>query len=258
MDQDAQGIIKAFWEDRVCGRSIYHGMSSVNLTEPLDPANSPFSAMLPTISQLLDVLQGLVDAGFEFTVREKHFDQECSHDLRHIVAWTRNDLDNPGIDFTTSYYDACGYADCCQGSQLKQNFQYITTHLPGRRKDPALRERMGDAEWSLVDQVDNWIRRDANQHQSLVLNVDRACPAFDEDPRCQPVGSLEGFMRKVRTTLEEADLECTTETLERVLPSEEDGFTVRMYRPLTKEYIMAVEEVTPHKVAQTSGPREVG
>jgi hypothetical protein len=43
-----------------------------------------------------------------------------------------------------------------------------------------------------------------------------------------------------------------------VLPSEQDGFTVRMYRPLTKEYIMDVEEVTPDKVAQASGPREVG
>ena len=258
MSHDAHDVIEAVWKDRVRGRPIFHGMSSVNLTDPLDPGYDPFSAMRPTLYRLLDVLQGLLDAGSQFTVHEEHFGQKYSHDLWHIVAWTRNDLDNPGIDFTTSYYDACGYADCCQGSQLRENFQYITGHLPGRREDPIIRERMGDAEWSLVDEVGNWIRRDANRHRSVVLHADRACPAFDADPRCQPVGSLEGFARKVQAALSEANLQCTPETLAQVLPSEKDGFTVRMYRPLTKEYILEIEEVTPDKVAQVSGPREIG
>jgi len=61
--------------------------------------------------------------------------------------------------------------------------------------------------------------------------------------------------RGAQAVLSEANLQCTPETLAQVLPSEEDGFTVRMYRPLTKEHIMDVEEVTPDKVAQASGPR---
>jgi len=258
MSRHAQHVIRSVWEERVRGRPIFHGMSSINLTDPLDPACDPFSAMRPTLYRLLDVLQGLVDVGFQFTVREEHFGQRYSHDMRLIVAWTRKDLDNPGIDFTTSYYDACGYADCCQGSQLKENFQYITAHLPGCREEAIIRERMGDAEWSLVDEVGNWIRRDAHQHRSVVLHVDRGCPAFDADSRCQPVGSLEGFARKVQAVLSEANLQCSPETLAKVLPSEQDGFTVRMYRPLTREYIMDVEEVIPDKVAQASGPRGVG
>jgi hypothetical protein len=146
MSQDAQHAIRAVWENRVRGKPIFHGMSSTNLTDPLDPANDPFAAMRPTLYRLLDVLQGLVDAGFQFNVREDHFGQKYAHNLRLIVAWTRNDLCNPGIDFTTSYYDACGYADCCQGSQLKENFRYITAHLPEHRGEPVLRERMSTAE----------------------------------------------------------------------------------------------------------------
>jgi hypothetical protein len=72
------------------------------------------------------------------------------------------------------------------------------------------------------------------------------------------VGSLEGFARKVQAALSQGNLQCTPETLAQVLPSEQDGFTVRMYRPLTKEYIMDVEDVTPDKVAQAPGPRGVG
>jgi len=258
MGQDAGRVIEAVWEDRVRGRPIFHGMSSLNLADPLDPANDPFAAMGPTLYRLLDVLQGLVDAGFQFAVREEHFGQKWAHDLRLIVAWTRNDLDNPGIDFTSSYYDACGYADCCQGSQLKENFRYITSCLPGCREDPVVRERMGKAEWSLVEEVGNWIQRDASQHRSLVLQVDRACPAFDEDSRCQPVGSLGAFAQKVLSVLSEREFPCTRETVAQVLPTEQDGFTVRMYRPLTREYIVDVEEVAPDNVVRASGPRGVG
>jgi hypothetical protein len=258
MSDNTQQYIAAAWNDRVRGKPIYHGMSTVNLTVPLDPANNPFAAVLPTLCRLLDVLQALVDAGFKFTVREEHFGQQYAHDLRLIVAWTRRDLDNPGIDFTTSYYDACGYADCCQGSQLKENFQYITTYLPDCKGDPVVGERMGRGEWALVDEVRNWISGDASRHQSVVLHADRSCPAFDADSRCQPVGSLAAFTDKVRAALSAAGLECRPETIAQVLPTEEEGFTVRMHGLLTKEYVMAVEVVTPERVAQASGPRAVG
>jgi len=258
MGQDPEEILRAVWEERVRGKPIFHGMSTANLAYPLDPAHDPFTAMRPTLYRLLDVLQDLVNGGLEFTVREEHFGQTYSHALRLIVAWTRNDLDNPGIDFTTSYYDACGYADCCQGSQLKENFKYITDHLPERKDDPVLREHMRDEEWGMVDRVAGWIAQDANDHRSVLLCVDRACPAFDPDPRCQPVGSLEGFSRKVQAALREANLLCTAETVERILPGEEEGFTVRMRGPLTKDYVLSVEEIAPEKVAEASGPRGVG
>ena len=258
MDQRTQGMLTAAWEDRVRGRPIFHGMSSANLTDPLDPANDPFAPVRPRLYQLLDVLQGLVDNGFQFAVREEHFGQKYAHDLRLIVAWTRNDLDHPGIDFTTSYYDACGYADCCQGSQLKENFSYITKHLPDRRDDPIVRGRMREQDWSLVAEIRHWIERDAAQHRSIVLWADRSCPAFDPDPRCQPVGSMEGFSGKVLKALRERGLVCTPETIAEALPTEQEGFTVRMYRPLAREYIIKVEEATPDRVAQASGPRGTG
>ena len=119
MDTSTYDAIRTVWEDRVRGKPIYHGMSSVNLTDPLDPANDPFAAMRPKLYRLLDVLQRLTDGGFQFIVREEHFGVKYANDLRLIVAWSRNDLDNPGIDFTTSYYDACGCSDSCQGSQLQ-------------------------------------------------------------------------------------------------------------------------------------------
>ena len=258
MRKDMQQVIRAVWEDQVRGMPIYHGTSSVNLTDPLDPAIDPFAEIRPALYLLLDVLEDLVEAGLSFTVVEEHFGERWEHDLGNIVAWTRNDLDHPSIDFTTSYYDACTYADCCQGSQLKQNFGYITTHLPGCEGDPVVRARMGAAQWSLVDEVGGWIRRGAGGHTSVVLHVDRACPAFDPDPQCLPAGSLEGFSAKVQAALAEAHLECTPSTLAQILPSEEDGFVVRMQRPLTKEHILRVEKVAPDGLAQAPGPGGVG
>ncbi|HUW35191.1 MAG TPA: hypothetical protein VM223_26575 [Planctomycetota bacterium] len=258
MDDLARNILKGVWEDRVRAKPIYHGMSSANLTDPLDPAKDPFAAMRPKLYRLLDALQRLTDSGFQFVVREEHFGVKYANDLRLIVAWTRNDLDNPGIDFTTSYYDACGYADCCQGSQLKENFRYITSHVPERKDDPVVRRLMGAEEWALVGDVADWIAQGAAEHRSIVLHVDRSCPAFDPDARCQPVGSLEGFSQKVLDALGKKGLPCTVETVNLILPREEEGFTVRMYRALTKEHIMKIDEVTTGKVARATGPRGVG
>ena len=258
MDQHTQDVLRLTWEERVRGKPIFHGMSSSNLTDPLDSTNDPFKLIRPTLYRLVEVLQGLVVAGFKFTVREEHFGKRYANDLRLILAWTRNDLDNPGIDFTTSYYDACGYADCCQGSQLRENFRYLTDHLPDCKDDPIVRRRMGPDEWSLVADMSRWIARDADQHRSIVLWADRSCPAFDPDHRCRPLGSFEGFSRKVLASLRKADLPCTRQMVDHVLPAEGKGFTVRMSGTLTKAYIMRIDEVTPEKVATATGPRGVG
>jgi len=117
---------------------------------------------------------------------------------------------------------------------------------------------MGRGEWALGPMSPIGSRRARCSAASIILCVDRPCPAFDPDARCQPVGSLDGFSRKVLDALEKRGLPCTVETINQVLPREDEGFTVRMYRALTKEYIMEVDDVTPEKVARATGPRGVG
>jgi hypothetical protein len=81
-------------------------MSSKDLTDPLDPALDLQQPIRAKISRLLALLEGLVKSGFQFTVHEDY--SGLSFDLRDIIAWTKGDLEHPGIDFTSNHESACG------------------------------------------------------------------------------------------------------------------------------------------------------
>ncbi len=260
---NAKDILRREWEERVEGKFVFHGMSAKDLGDGLDPSADPFMLIRPKLDQLIEVLSSLVEAGFKFTVREEHFGHVCEQDLGLILRWTRNDLGNPGIDFTSSHGDACGYADCHQGSQLKQNFKYITDHLPDAKGDPIVREVMGKAEWSLVGEVNEWVSQESPEHWSVVIWVRRSCPAFDGHGKWSgfaalPVGSFECFCENVAGVLDDRGLPVSAQSVHEALPKEEDGFTVRMHRPLRREDIEKVDEVTSEKERSAPGPRFVG
>lgn len=261
METPFRDALLEIWEDRVEGRQVFRGMSAKDLRDPLDPSCDPFESVRPTLLRFIDVLESLVAGGLQFTVREDHFGEAYAHDLRSILGWSRRDLSDPGIDFTSSYYDACGYADCYQGSQLKQNFKTITDELPGRKDDPVVKAGMSNEDWALVAEVNAWVSQESAAHRSVVLRIRRSCPAFDGYAKRQavpPVGSFDSFCRNVQTALEDADLPATPSSIEKVLPKEEDGFAVRLNRPLSRTDIDDIDDVTWDRAVKAPGPRRVG
>ncbi|MDP6778330.1 MAG: hypothetical protein QGI83_16365, partial [Candidatus Latescibacteria bacterium] len=170
-------------------------MGKHDLTDPLDPAKDPFAEVRPQLHRLIEVLSQALAAGFRFTLYEDH--SRMSFDLSDILKWSKRDLDDGGIDFTSSYPDACGYSRNYRGSQLKQNFQYITSHLPDRRDDPTLAPCTSEHDWRTVSELNAWISCGGDDHTQVVLWVSRTASVFNDCTDCLPLGSLQVFSRNV-------------------------------------------------------------
>jgi hypothetical protein len=232
----------ALWEETVHSRYLFRGMSAKDLTDPLDPSFDPIAPVRGKLRRLLEMLGGLLASGFEFTVHEDY--SGLSFDLRDIVAWTKGDLDHPGIDFTSSYESACGYAQNFQGSQVKQNFRYITDHLPQRADDPLLKARMTADDWRLVSEINAWASDESPAHKRIVLWVRRSCPAFESDTEKGPVlGSFEHFCARVLRRMDAQGLPHEIGSVEQVLSQESREFLVRLRRPLYLKDVEKIEEV---------------
>ncbi len=230
------------WRDRVDGDHLYRGMGAHDLTDPLDPAHDPFGEIRDGLERLLVILQGLLDRGFQFTVYEDY--SGLSFDLADIVTWTRADLRRPGIDFTSSHEDARGYARNFQGSQLKQNFRYITDHLPERRGDALLQACMTDDDWGLTREINDWVSRTCKQHRRIVIWVRRSCPVFETDGDDGfPLGTFDHFRARVLARLAVRGLSQTVESARSVLPAATGGFCHRLTRPLRRGDIERIENV---------------
>jgi len=227
------------WRERVEGRFMYRGMSAKDLTDPLDPGHDPFAAIRPDLCRLIEALQRASREGFELTVHEDH--SGLSFPLRDILAWSKRDLDDPGLDFTSVPTDGRGYARNFQGSQLRQNWRTITGQLPRRRGDPVL--TLTDDDWDRVSRVNAWIVRGDPEHRALVIWVPRGSPAFDVARGCELVGSLDVCRERVLRRLGERGLPPAVDSLRKVLPDEERGFSVRLTAPLPLAQVAKVEEL---------------
>jgi len=231
------------WLERVDSRYLYRGMSARDLKDPLDPNDNPFGGMSAKLQQALEVLQRVVDSGFQFALIEEHWGRRYEHSLGNIVAWTRNDLRDSRIDFTSNYQYAREYADNWQGSQLKQNFKYIAEHLPKHRAEPALKAAMTDDDWRLLAEINRWVCEESPDHKGVVLWIRRSSPVFDANSECLPLGSFEVFRRNVLAEIERRHLPATPHSAEAVLPSESQEFYFSFRVPLFLNGLEKVEEI---------------
>ena len=238
-----QDYLRELWRNKVEERYIYRGMSAANLVFPLDPAKDPFEPLRPKLFQFLEMLDRLVNKGFKFQLVEEHFGDTAIHELSDIVNWSRNDLNDGGIDFISSHQDAKGYSDCYQGSQLKQNFKYIVEHLPAHKAELSAGTLMREKDWSLVSEVKEVICQEAKDHKRIVLWAQRSCPVFDSSDDCLWVGSFESFSSKLVKRLEEMSLPCEPKSVDRLLPDEERSFSVRARQIINKDDVEKVEEI---------------
>lgn len=241
MRNEFQDILLALWKERIESKYMFRGMSVKDVADPLDPAHDPFEAIRPRLYGLLTILQRLLDAGFQFTVHEDY--SGLSFDLRDIVRWTRRDLDNPGLDFTSRHESACGYARNFQGSQLKQNVRYITDNLPERRSDPLVRESITPADWQLVRRVNAWVVRESAEHRSVVARVRRSCPVFDigDDPHLL-LGSFARFCARIGGRAGSDGSPSAMDAIREVLPAEPREFCFRLTCPLPLAAIELFEQ----------------
>lgn len=228
------------WHFRVHSQYFYRGMSAKDLVDPLDPGSDPFALIQPALLQLIERLYTLLNADFEFIVHEDHSGYDFT--LRDIVNWTSRDLANPGVDFTSSHEGACGYVQNFQGSQLKQNFKYITDHLPERYDDPLVQQLWTAEDQQIVYVVNRWISDESPAHQRVVIWVPRSHPSFESERQdCILRGSYEFFLQKVTEVLAQQHLPYTEEALAVVLPAADQHFDVRMTHPLPLSDIARVE-----------------
>jgi hypothetical protein len=231
--------IEVLWTEQVAGRFMFHGMSRQALADPLDPDVDPFTAVRPHLDRILNVLQSAVADGFQFEVHEIHSKMVFS--LKDILNWSKRDLEIGGIDFTSSYRDACGYANNFQGSQLKQNIKTIAEHLPERKNDPILAERMSEHDWKCLSELNQWITTGGNDHSRVVLWIRRSAPIFDDCRRCVPLGSLDVFSRNVITQIEEKGLSKTTASAISLFPKRD--FCQKIVRKLFHDELAGIEDL---------------
>lgn len=241
---DLADIAREFWTMRIGRQYLYRGMSLTNLTYPLNPLKNPFSAALPMIQEFLCVLQRLVDKGFAFTLIEKHWDKIYRHELRNIVAWSKNDLRNPNIAFTSRYESAREYADNWQGSQIKQNLKYISDHLPAYRKNPVITSEMNAQDWDLVARVGEWAGQQVPGHQGIVLWVRRSSNAFRTNAEFPLVGQRESFQNWLLDAVKTKGLPLSREVIAQLLPPEPDEFYAYLTRPLVQNEIERIEQIS--------------
>ncbi len=231
--------IETLWKERVAGQHLFHGMGKHDLTDPLDPAKDPFAEVRPKLLRLIQVLSQALTAGFRLTVYEDY--SGMSFDLADILKWSKRDLGDGGIDFTSSYQDACGYSRNHLGSQLKQNFKFITDHLPDRSDDSALAPFMTEDDWDIAAELNSWISRGGNDHTRIVLWVSRTSPVFDDCTRCLPLGSLQVFSRNIMTQIRGGGLPEAASSANDVLPDE--PFCYRISQPLPLDGCVEIEEL---------------
>lgn len=233
-------IIETAWRDHAASQYVYRGMGMGDLSDPIDPAGNPHASVLPLVRKCLDVLQRVVDSGFEFTVVETHWEQSWTHALKNIVAWSRNSLDHPRIDFISAHQAAREYSDNWQGSQLKQNMKYITEHLPEYKDDPVLRQALGLQDWLTLERVNRWVSNEQARHIGVVLWLRRSHPALRSKCKCAPIGTLIDFHSRMIAELGRRGLPHDEASVSSLLPQTFDAYLVE---PLWQKDIDRIEKM---------------
>jgi hypothetical protein len=243
------------WEKRVNSRYMFRGMSRKDLTFPLDPKGNPFAEAASKISEFLDMLLRVVDAGFRFKVVEQHWGQAYEHDLRDIVTWSKRDLANGGLDFTAHYQAAREYADNWQGSQLKQNLKYVTNHLPECVDNALLATIFNEEDWNLLHEVKQWISEESLNNRGIVLWVRRSCPVFEPTDSFPFVGTFDSFQKYILKKVKANDGYSTVGHIIQTLPteSEDKKLWIRLQKPLLEEHVEKIEEIRPAQTDSADG-----
>ena len=231
--------LEELWKERVETQFLYHGMSKRDLTDPLDPGKDPFAEKHSQLFKLIKVLQQALAKGFQFKVHEGY--SGMSFRLSDILNWSKRDLKDKGIDFTSSPEDGLGYSLNYQGSQLKQNFKYITDNLPGRKNDEFLASCMTEHCWSVVAELNSWLREGEDDKKRVIVQVSCSAPIFDNCHGSLPIGSLKVFSRNIIDTLNKKKHPLTIETAVGLLPG--GDFCYRIEQPLHLDEFVKIKEV---------------
>jgi hypothetical protein len=232
--------MKALWQERVASKYLYRGMSTCDLKDPLDPKTDPFQEVRPQLFRLIEALERALAKGFTFTVHEDY--SNLSFDLKDILKWSRRDLENAGLDFTSSYKSASGYSRNYQGSQLKQNFKYITDHLTKRIENSSPLLDMTEEDQAATSLINIWLSENKNGGSRVVIWVRRSALTLGAN-QCLPLGSLQAFSRSIMTQLKDKQLPMTQESAKSVLPNESEEFHYRLREPLSLRDVERIEKM---------------
>ena len=208
---------------------------------PLDPLKHPFQTELPMLLSFLDVIDRLISNGLAFDVIETHFGNTCVHDLRNIVKWTRRDLSRQEIDFTSKYQSAREYSDCWQGSQLKQNFKYISTHILERKQSSEFADILRSTDLTIIEQVYHWLTITRDNSAPIVIWVQRSLDFFKESQQLLPLGSFQTFLTNFRSSFDISDIHSETLDHSTYLPDDSSEFYCSLTQPLDIRYITKTE-----------------
>ena len=225
------------WQDKVDNQYIYRGMSSVNLGDYLSPDNDPYEGWYKEIHIFYDVMQHLIDSGLEFDLKEEHFGNICYHKLSNIIKWSKRDLKDDGIDFTTDFNGAKEYSDCYQGSQMKQNINTIINHLLQNKSDKIIKNNLKASNWKLIQEIKDKLLKSNIEHQSIVLCIKRSLPIFVHSNYPLLLGSFENFKENLYQEIKRLNQSISPEIIDNIVKDNDVVFDFRLRSKLPKSDI---------------------
>jgi hypothetical protein len=237
-----ENIIKHHWQQMVDNSYFYRGMSLNDLDLEskiiLDPNKNPLKDMMPLLMEYSEFLLNLIEKGLEFEVNDFYVEP-----LQKVLNWTIRDIKNPGIDFTTNYADAATYAFNYGGSQVKHNFNIITSTISDCVNQPCFSEKERRQLLKLTKKVQELISIDKNiKHKPVVVKVKRSCAAFQNALVGElNIGSYQFFLERVsQKAMTSSAFNIAKITFFLHQQSQAGNFNMRLISPLSKADIKEI------------------
>ncbi len=235
-------LVENYWEDHINAKCVYRGMDRNDLIFPFNPKLRPFETVSNLINSFFSTLNKLMQNGILFDIVETHFGISYKHSLQNIVSWSIRDISTIGIDFTSNYQAALEYADCWQGSQLKQNVKTISEYLISNRTRLKLSSILSEIELADIDKAKNWVNSRRNS-KPIIIHLKRSFNGFKESDKFLPLGTKEQFktkMQKYLTSLEYIEVN----NIISLLSKEVDEFCCSIIKPIDMADILHIEEIS--------------
>ena len=245
MDTRIKNIIKNHWEQMIDGACFYRGMSlkDINLKSDivLNPNQNPHDGFMPLFLEYSEFLLSLIGKGLEFHVNDFYVEP-----LQKVLNWIIRDIKNPGVDFTTNYADAAAYAFNYAGSQIKHNFNIITSTIHECEKQNCFDGIDKQKFQGMTIKIKKLLKVESNlQHKPIIIKVKRSCESFHDDMAKElNFGNFDFFLKRILEKAKDKDA-LVPEKIAFFLHQQSQvcNFNIRLVKPLYKKDIEKIMEL---------------
>jgi hypothetical protein len=214
-------------------------MDKSDLIFPFDPKKNPFEPYKIKIQKFFSIVDEICDAGHTFKIIEVHFGKKYYHDPKNLSVWSRRDLNKTGIDFTSIYKNAAEYADCWQGSQLKQNIKSLSECLLSNAKSEICSRILTKDDTDIIHELNDWVNKRGDSNP-IVIHVRRDNDFFETSDQLLPLGTKDLFCQNVMDKIYKQKIDEHQDIIS-LLPNETEEFCCSICRPISEKEIFRIE-----------------